>query len=446
MKIIVCGAGHVGSHAAEVLSRDTNDVTVIDLDHERLERVAETMDVGTLEGNCANAEVLREAGVADADALVAGTNKDEVNLLTASIAKGLGCRRSIARVHHGYYFQQRGLDYQDHLSIDQLFCPEHSTAMHIADTLCNPGALRVENFARGRIEMQEFAVNEGAPAVGKPLSEVSLPRGTRLAAITRDHEAFLPEASTVMQSGDVVILVGNTLVFQEGRKLFHADGSNRQRLVILGGSALAVWLCRALRGRDVSVRLFETDRERAEDLAQKLDWVTIIQADPTDPTVCEEEHIAAADAFVAAGDDEKQAILGCAWAKSLGVDQVMAVAQRPNYHHLLNHVGIDRVFSPRMVAAQEIAVGLGQGPLRRMASLAEGVIDVYQVEVGKRAEVHGKPLHEVNLSPDWMVAAVQHKDKVKVPSADDSMLAGDIVLVVGRHGMEKKLKKIFGKK
>jgi trk system potassium uptake protein TrkA len=192
------------------------------------------------------------------------------------------------------------------------------------------------------------------------------------------------------------------------------------------------------------VRLFETHRPRAEALAEKLGWVTVINANPIDRSVFEDENLAQADVFLALLDDDEENILGCAWAKSMGVSSVVAVVQRPDYLHLLTHVGVDRPFSPRRVAVKEIESLVDESPLRRTASLAEGIIDVFRVRVGRNADVVGKPLREIKLTPNWIIAAIQHGGEVRVPQADDTIHAGDTVLVIGRHGRESTLKKIFG--
>ena len=446
MNIVICGAGTVGSHAAEVLGSAGHNITVIDTRPDRLVRIEETMDVGTMCGNSASAQVLREAGAGDADLLLATTDSDEVNLLAASVGKGVGAKKSIARVHHRAYFEQKGLDYQSHFSIDQLICPEFSTAQAIARSLRNPGALAIENFAGGQIEMQEFPVGKNAKAVGKALAEIQLPPGARLAAITRNHNAFIPDANTVIEERDVVVLVGNSHVFQESRNLFRESDLRLQKIVIMGGPSMAVWLCRALQDRNFAIRLFEIDRARAEELAEKLDQVTVIQADPTEVSVFEEEHIAEVDVFVALVDDDEHNILGCAWAKSRGVKKVIAVAQRPNYLRLLSHIGIDRAFSPRMVAVKEIENVLDESFLRRIASVSEGIIEVYRLRVGERSDLIGKPLKEIKPPEHWMIAAVQRERTVRVPSANDCLDGGDTVLVIGRHGLEKSIKKAFGSK
>jgi trk system potassium uptake protein TrkA len=446
MNVIICGASEVGTHAAEVLAAAGHGITVVDRNAERLAAIDDLMDVRTFAGNCANADVLREVGGDDSDsAVVAATDSDEINLLTATVAKGIGAGKTIARVHHSAYFDRRGLDYRKHLNIDHLICPEYSTAQAIAAALRNPAALMIENFASGQIEMQQFPVSADAPAVGKSLVQLDLPKGMRLAAIRRADRAFLPVATTEIEAADIVILVGNKDIFGTGRKLFMKSDTRRQRLVIMGGSAMAVWLGRALRDKDFSIRLFEPDRDRAEKLAEKLDWLTVVNAEATDVSVFEDERLGEIDGFVGLSEDDEHNILGCALAKSVGVKQVISVVQRPRYVHLMKRVGIDHAFSPRIVAVRHIEQNLDNSPLLSMASLAKGVVEAYRVIVSPTSDAVGKPLKSLRLSPDWMIVAVQHGDNVRVPTADDFIHGGDTLMAVGKHGTENKLKQVFGK-
>ena len=289
MKVIICGAGEVGGHAAEVLANANHSVTVIDTHGERLRGVAEELDVRTLEGNAATATVLREAGAADADIVISATDSDEVNLVAASVGRAIGAKKSIARLHHRAFFA-KDLDYGKHFGIDRLICPEYSTAGAIARALRNPAALAIEQFAGGRIDMHEFPVSEDAPAIGVPLREVQMPPNTRLAAVLRASKVFVPDASTCLQRGDRIVLVSNTDTFDEARKQFRKERPKRRKVVLMGGTPMAVWLCRALREHAWSIRLFETNTARSEELAEKLDWVTVLNADPTDKGVFAEEH------------------------------------------------------------------------------------------------------------------------------------------------------------
>ncbi len=448
MNIIICGAGTVGSHAADVLAAAGHNITVIDLDAQRLASVEETMDVRILEGNAIHGEVLLAAGAPKADLLVAATESDEINLLSAAVGKGVGAKQTIARVRHSAYFDEKGVDYDAVLGIDHFICPEFSTALAIASTLRNPGALAIENFARGQVQMQELIVTDTAPAAGKALSELpalGMPAGTRLAAITRNGVARIPEARTVVQANDTIVLVGNADVFGKARELFRKATKAKRTVAIMGGSSMAVWLCRALKDRNFSIRLFDIDQGRAEELAEKLPWVTVIRDDPTDPVVFADERLSEVDVFVALRtEDDEHNILACAWAKSLGVRRAVCTVTRPNYLHLMKQVGINHPFSPRSVAVREIENHLADKRLHQLATLAEGSVDVYQVTIPARSGVVGKPLREVKLTPDWMIAAIQTEREVKVPRADDAIEAGATVLVIGRSGEEAKLNKVLG--
>lgn len=444
MDIVVLGAGEVGRHSAEVLSSAGHNVTLIDRNRAKLAMVEEEMDIRILRGSGLDAESLTEAGVKDADLFLAVTHLDETNLLSARIAKGLGCRKVIARVHHSRYFEGRGFDYAGELGIDHMVCPDHTTAVTIAQMLRSPGAMAVERFADGLIEIQELAVDSKAALIGRTLAETRLPPSTRLAAISRQGESFIPNARTVIEAGDVVTLISDRDHFEKARSLLQPQPPSRMRIIIMGGTALGVWLCRALHHRRFIVKLFEEDMRRCRELAQKLDWVTVLHADATGQMVLEEEHIEQVDAFVALTDDDERNILAAARAKSMGVEQAIAVLQRPTYLHLIEHVGIDRAFSPRITAVTQIQQLMDESKVRKLASLAAGVADVYQVRLDADAEIPKVPLREIRFPEDCMVAAIQRGERTFVPSADDGFEAGDLLIIIGPSGMYKPLRKLFG--
>lgn len=441
--IIICGAGEVGSHTAEELAGEGHSIRVIDVMPDRLRMLEDSLDIATLVGNCSDSRILKEAGCESADLVLAATDDDEVNLVTASIAKGIGARKSVARVHQRAFLDESSLRYQEHFQIDRLICPEYLTAIAIARTLRNPSAVSVENFARGRIEMQEFPASASGSAVGKRLMDVKLPARTRLAAIRRRDQALIPEAKTVVVEGDSIILVGDVGPFDDARKLFQDDKQPRKSIIIMGGTDMAVWLCQAMRDRNFAIRVFEEDRQRAEQLAQLLNWVTVIHADPTDRTVFAEERIGQADAFIAMLDHEEENIIAGVLAKSRGVEQVITVLQQSKYLDVALDIGVDKAFSPRTVAVDEINQVLDESPIRRLGTLADGIIDVFRVRAGEEATVIGKPLREVGLSPNWVVAAIQRGREVFVPGADDQIEAMDFVLVAGRRGNDKMLHDLF---
>ena len=207
MNIIICGATETGAHAAEIFASKNVNVTVVDTNAAALEALGETLDIATLIGQPAAASVLKLAGAEDADAVIAATDVDEVNLMCASVASYLGADQTYATVTHSTYLNRETLDYAQIFSIDNLVCPAFSTAQAIASRLRNPAAITVEQLAGHTIEVQLFEVSRGASGVGRRLADVELPAGARLAAITRGEDTYLPSGVSTVDEGDQVLLL-----------------------------------------------------------------------------------------------------------------------------------------------------------------------------------------------------------------------------------------------
>ncbi|MEO0587363.1 MAG: Trk system potassium transporter TrkA, partial [Planctomycetota bacterium] len=365
--------------------------------------------------------------------------------LAASVAKAVGAKRCIGRVHSGVYFERRGMDYTKHLGIDHLVCPEHTTAQAIAGVLRAPGATAVEQFARGAVEMARLPVGAEGKGVGVALKDLKLPAPARVVLIERDGKAELAGAGSVIAAGDVVTLIGEPDDVDRVRKVFQAEAATRRKVAIVGGTTQAIWLCRALRHQQLSVRLFEANPERAEELAEKLGWVTVLNADVLDTDVLAEERIDQVDAFCSVTDDDETNILLAAQAKSQGATQSIAVLQRPTFLHLLKHVGIDRAFSPRATAVQEIERRLEKSPVRKLAELGGGVASVFEVRVTEAAvDVLGKPLREAEFPEGASVALVQRGGEVAVPTAETELKVGDVAIAICGKDAIKGMRRMFG--
>jgi len=446
MNVVIFGAGEVGQYSAKVLGNqpESADITIVDQNPRKLRQIEESFDVGLLQGNATHASAQREAGVRGADLALAVTNSDEANLICGILSKKIGAKKVIVRVSHSAFLDRQHFQYDEQLGIDHLVCPDQSTGTAIAETLRTSGALAIERFARGKVELRQISVSPDAYAVGKPLMALPLSQSVRLATIQRKQTGFMPDAQTVIKPGDVITLIGQKDAFEKARKLFRSKGPAVRSVVVMGGSPVAVWLCRALRSRHFAIRLYTTDRARAEDMADKLPWVNVSTSDLTDPDAFEQERISQAEAFVAVTPKDEENIVIAARAKSGGVNRAIALLQRGTYLHLLKDVGIDQAFSPRVSAVNEIVELLDRGPLRHLASLAVGVADIYELTVpSDAAAVVGKPLKQMQLPNRSLVAAIQRGDRVHVPGANDTLQPGDSVVIIGRSDIAPELRKMF---
>jgi trk system potassium uptake protein TrkA len=443
MNIVIAGAGEVGRHTAMVLAEANHEITVIDHNQATLEDLADAMDVRTMLGSATRADMLREAGIHRCDLFVAATDADQTNLLSASIAKGIGAGKAIARVHHSAYHTKLGLDYARHFGIDQLICPEYLTSLAVVGVLRDPAVQAIEYFARGKIVMERLEVSPRSEVVGKPLKSLSLPPGFRIGTVTHEKRAFVPTGDTVLMAGDYVTLVGATDVFDRVVPKFRREALRHRKVVIMGGSSVSVWLARALDIRSFKLRIYVTDRPRAEELAHKLPHATVIQDDPTDPDTFIEDRIAETDAFIAATTDDETNILGTLQARHLGVARNFAVINRPTYHQLIENLGIDRVFSPRIVAAREIKRWAQRRAIEQTARLDEHGTAIYSIEVARSAAGVGKTVKELALPGGCVLLAIQRGEDVHVPGPDDEIFSGDMLVAIADEKLVRHLKSLF---
>ncbi|MCP4759901.1 MAG: Trk system potassium transporter TrkA [Planctomycetes bacterium] len=430
MDIILCGGGDIGGAAAEMLTGRGDSVTVIDQDESRLNYLEEHFDIAVVEGSASSASTLRAAGAATADAVIATTDIDEVNLVICDIAACLGAQRTLARVDHSMFLLDEELDYAAVFSVDRLFSPDRAMASGMASRLHNPAAIAIEHFAGSGIELQQVEVNSRAPAIGQPLKSLGLPRGARLAAVTRHGKAFLPSAETAVEAEDIVTLVSERKVLQAAKQFFCAGGYGRQNIAISGGPAAAVWLCRFLGKRNFDIRLFESDLSRAEVLGEKLDWITVIQSDPGQPEVFNDEHLDRVDAFVSMRSDE-QNMLACAYARRCGVEVVMPVIRHAEFEPLMQELGIHHTWNPRQAAAQAISRALHCHAYERIEGFFNDTLELMRIRVGHAAPLINRTLVELDREPPLLVLACEDEDgKAFVPGGDMRIIAGRHMIVL----------------
>ncbi|MBG84379.1 MAG: Trk system potassium transporter TrkA [Phycisphaerae bacterium] len=445
MDIIICGGGEIGSEAAEVLARRGDNVTVIDTDAKRLSYLEEHLDIRTLNGVASSAQSLRAAGAAQADAVIAVTGIDEVNLVCATVAASLGAGRTLARVDHSLYLGHESMDYATLFSVDRLFSPDRATARAMAARLANPAALAVSRVARGTVEIQAFPVDAKGSATGKKLRDISMPKASRAVAVCRDGKWRLPTADTRFKIGDRVTVVVDVDHFDDLDGVFTAHHSRQLRIAVFGGSAASVWLCRALKNRGSIIHLFEADSERSNELAEKLDWVTVINADLTAPSIFEDQGLDKMDAFLAMGDDDEN-MLGSAIARKAGIPMILTMTHRGQLEPLLEQLGVTKAFNPWTSAMEDIIHFISNSAFETVGTLGEeqSDLELVRIRIGNKSPLAGQTLRHIKPDMNLIVAVVEDEsEQGHVPVADDVLTAGRHILVACEKGQEKQLRKLF---
>ncbi|MCA9039829.1 MAG: Trk system potassium transporter TrkA [Planctomycetaceae bacterium] len=429
MNIVILGAGTVGTSIAEMLCAAQHNVSIVDSSRTALNEVEEQLDVRTVFGSACDAVTLFQAGISSADMCLGLSSTDEVNLIGCSIAKSMGATRSIARVFDHNFLDNSTFDYRRHFQIDQILSLEHLTALELARSIRMQRLFAVENFVRGGVEVQELAVEPNSKAVGVPLKDLQLPQGVRIGLISNSERAFIPGANDVIHAHDHVTLIGESDTLEEIKKLFEHRAPTKTNITIAGGGEVGYSLARLLSRGRFNVTLLEANAERCAYLADRLESVTVLQADIARRAELEEARVGKSDIFIAAtGRDEDNIICGVE-ARELGCEQIMAVVRRPDYVNVLGKVGIDLAVSPREVMARQIFGLVETGPMIGRSDICGGEAVVCELEIQPGVPVTQKPLGEISL-PGGLIVAMERGGFVKVPGAKDQLQAGDVAVVL----------------
>ena len=441
--VIISGAGQVGRFTAEVLQHKGHSITVIDQDIHALQSLDSVLEARLVQGSSCHSDVLEEAGIENCDALIAATNLDEINLLTGALGKKMGAEKSISRVHQRTFMDDRRLDHGLALGIDTLICPEELTSRAICSKLHDPGVAAVQRFAGDEIEMHQFIIKADTPAFHKPLSELDLPPGVRIIIVRRGDSCLVPDRETVLARDDVITVVVPTKFAKKLKSVFHAQRVEHQDIVIAGVSPVSDWILSQIDFKRFSVRLFEPNLQKAEEIASRYPDVTVLNADPVETHVFENEHLDEVFAFIAAAHNEEHNILGAIQARQRGVGCTFAIVENSVYLSSLEGIGIDYPFSPRIEGAKELLRLVDDSPIKVLSTLEDGGIQVFELKVEFGATGAGRSLKEINFPRATVVAAIQREKRVIAPSPGDIVEAGDVLVVIGPAKMESTLHKIF---
>ena len=435
MKIVILGAGQVGSSVAESLVSEQNDITVVDLEPQRLRTLQERLDLRTVLGNGAHPSVLVEAGIEDADLLVAVTQSDETNLVACRIAARMfNVPRRIARVRATDYLANERVLGEDGFDVDLSICPEQVLTEYIVKLVEFPEALQVLDFAGGKVSLVAVRAYSGGPLVGHPLKDLRrhMPRiDTRIVAIFRGDRSIVPDGDTVIEAGDEVFcLAASGHIREVMRELRRMDRPVR-RVMIAGGGNIGLRLAMALEDR-YSVRVIEHQKRRCEVLAARLGEALVLNGDTTDEELLEDENIAEMDLFVAVTNDDENNIMSSLLAKRMGARRVVALINRRSYVDLLQSGQIDIAISPAQATIGTLLAHVRRGDVVAVHSLRRGAAEALEAVVhGDResCKLTDRRVDEIDLPPGTTIGAVVRGEQVIMAHHDTVIRAEDHVIV-----------------
>jgi len=441
MRILIIGSGKLGHTLAQRLVDEGHDVTVVEQNESVLQKTVDTVDAMFIRGNGVSTETLREAGAETADIVITATAGDEINMLSCLIAKRLGAQYAIARIRDPEYLSGLGF-LQKELYIDYAINPERATAREISRMLRFPFAGNIETFARGRAEMVDFRAAQGDAVVGIPLKDIykkrrQLPQ-VLFAAVERNGECIIPKGEFIIQPGDRVHVVSDVETITH---FFHALGKGMETIrsvLLLGGSRIAYYLASVLLRMHIKVTIIEVNPEKARFLSELLPGATVIEGDGTDQELLESEGLTDFHAFVALSNRDEENLMAGFYANQRGVKKVIVKSSRENYSSIMHNMGLDSIISTLNVASNNILrtvrtrASRAHATVERMYRLMDGRAEALEfIAAAEDSYIH-IPLKDLKIAKDCLVAVIVRENQVKIPFGNDTIEAGDRVVVISR--------------
>ncbi|MEO3431732.1 Trk system potassium transporter TrkA [Inquilinus sp. CAU 1745] len=451
MKVIVCGAGQVGSNIARYLATDNNHVTVIDQAPDLIQKLSDTLDVQGLVGHASSPAILEQAGAPDADLIIAVTQSDEVNMVACQVAHSLfSVPTKIARIRNQTYLDPIWSDLfsRENMPIDVIISPEIEVAKAIGRRLQVPGAFDMIPLADGLVRVIGVICDDECPIVNTPLRQLTglFPDlNIEILAIVRDDRPIIPDANDQMLPGDEVYFVAETSHVGRAMAAFGHEETAARRIIIVGGGNIGFTLAQEIEQKHpgVTARLIESGKVRAEEIAQQLDRTVVLLGDGLDPELLEEANVRATETVVAVTNEDEVNILASLLAKRYGCQRAITLINKTSYNPLITTLGIDAVVSPRSITASTILQHIRRGRIKSVHSLREGFAEVIEAEALETSTLINTPIRNIKLPSDVIIGALVRDGKVIIARPTTIIKPQDRVILLAAAASVKKIEKMF---
>jgi len=450
MNIVIIGAGKVGYALSGSLSKDNHNVTVVDLNNALLQKVVDSQDVFTVCGNGAVFSVQKEAGVPNADLLIAATSFDEVNVIACLVARKLGAKYTIARIRDPEYNDQLFI-LEDELGVSMSINPELAAARQIARIVSLPPATSVSSLVGDRVIIAERIVAEGDPLDGALVLSIHKQYGQRvlLCAVERKGEAYIPNGSFQIQAGDKIFLCGDSKKLSNFFRDIGIINKKIKHVMLVGGGRIAFYLSRILLNLGMDVKIIERRPARCLELCRLLPQAMIIEGDGTEQSLLDEESIAEMDAFVALTDIDEENIIVSMYAKQCGVPKIVSKINRLNYREILRKAGLDSIVSPKQITAERILQyvralqNAEKSAIKTLYRLVDDKLEVSEFMATGETLHLGEQIMDLPLRKNMLVTAIVRNNHLIIPRGNDHIQKGDSVVVIAEGSEFDNLNDIF---
>ena len=431
MKIAIVGAGKLGTKLITALSGSNHSLIVMDNRDEVLNKVSQLFDVMTVKGNGKQLSFLKENGIGSCDFLIACTDSDTENIVIASLAKSIGCKKVIARVREPEFMNNMGA-IRENFSIDYTVNPDLAITNEIYKYLVEKYTLTNGIFTSGMVSLVQFKVKKYRSLIGRSMTEIpQIFPNMLIAAISRNGKIIIPHGDSVIEENDYVYLVGERSEIGAIHKKVYERGkyTNLQKVMIIGGGKTGFYLASKLADFGISVKLVEKDRQRCYYLSTQLDDVMVLCGDATDGTFLDEENIDDMDAVVTATGFDEENLLLALLAKQKGIEDVISKISHDGYKGLIESMGVDMALNPLDIITSTVLRYI-QGDKRVISSLLiQGQAEILEFIASKEMKIIGKKLKDLDLPSGVLITAIHRGNSVIIPKGNDAILEDDKVTV-----------------
>ena len=431
MKIVVAGAGDMGTHLAKMLSGNGHDLTVVYVEPKALVEVGNLVDVVTVEGDTTQFSVLRKAGVRKCDLFIAVRSVENDNILSAVMAKQLGAKKAIARVDSNEYLEPNSKEIFIDMGIDYLFYPEQIAAREVINMLGHTSSTEYIDFAAGKLSMVAFRLELTSPLLGRPVIGEDCDNEDleyRVVAIVRGSKTIIPSIDDRFEEEDMVYVIARHSAASRVAELSGRHQVDVRNMMILGGSRIGVRIANELQN-SVDIKLVDYNADKAFRLAEMLDKTLIINEDGRDTEAMMEEDISGMDAFVAVTGRSETNILAAMLAKRMGVKKVIAEVENINYISLAESVGVDTIINKKLITASNIFRFTMSSDVQAIKCLTGSQAEVLEFIVKPNSPATKEPIRDLGLPDDSIVGGVVRGDRVFIAVGDTQINAYDRVVV-----------------
>ena len=435
MKIVIAGAGEMGSHLARMLSGNGHDITIIDSDQKLLSEVGSLADVITVEGDSTTFAVLREASVRKCDLFIAVNHEENDNVVAAMLAKKLGARKSIARIDNNEYLEPNNKEMFIDMGIDYLFYPEKVAAREVINLLGHTSTTEYVDFSSGKLSLVVFRLEPASPLVGQVLTGFSdeTPLSYRTVAITRGGQTIIPREGEQFMEGDVIYVIARQDAVREVMEFSGQSNIEIKNMMILGGSRIGIRIATELQD-EVNIKLIDYNAEKAYRLAETLDKTLIINEDGRNTEAMMEEGLSNMDAFVAVTGRSETNILAAMLAKRMGVKKVIAEVENLNYINLAESIGIDTIINKKLVTASNIFRFTMSTDVQAIKCLTGSDAEVLEFIVKPNSPATKVRIKDLGLPEDTIIGGIVRGDKVFIAVDNMEIIPYDRVVVFAMPG------------